>query len=225
MRSRTLRISAAEGGSEASSSSARAPEPTFQERTSRAPPGTVPRITSVEPPPTSTTPTVPSTGWPRVLVAPMKERRPSSSSLRTSTSTPAASPISLAACSPLARLAHRGGGDRADRLGAELARQADLGGDDLGDLLDLVGTDRSVVVDRLVDAGVGALLHHLFQLAVDRLRHEHARRIGADIYGGAEHPGGVLNIPRRLGSQSPALPQTRRTKPDERRPRTPGTAR
>ena len=37
MRSRTLRISDAEGGSEASSSSARTPEPTFQERTSWAP--------------------------------------------------------------------------------------------------------------------------------------------------------------------------------------------
>ena len=92
----------------------------------------------------------------------------------------------------IARLAHRGGRYRANRLGAELTRQADLGGDDLGDLLDLVGTDRSVVVDRLVDSGVGALLHHLFQLAVDRLRHEHARRIGADIYCGAEHPGGSL---------------------------------
>ena len=101
MRSRTLRISAADGGSEASSSSASTPEPTFQERTSWAPSWTLPRITSVEPPPTSTTPTGPETGWPRVLVAPMKERRPSSSSLRTSTSTPAALPISFAARSPL----------------------------------------------------------------------------------------------------------------------------
>ena len=39
MRSRTLRISAAEGGSEAISSSASTPEPTRQERTSRTPPG------------------------------------------------------------------------------------------------------------------------------------------------------------------------------------------
>ena len=39
MRSRTLRISAAEGGSEAISSSARTPEPTCQERTSWTPAG------------------------------------------------------------------------------------------------------------------------------------------------------------------------------------------
>ena len=54
----------------------------------------MPKITSEEPPPTSTTATVPSTGWPSDLVAPMKASRPSSSSLRTSTSTPAASSIS-----------------------------------------------------------------------------------------------------------------------------------
>ncbi len=101
MRSRTLRISAAEGGSEEISSSASTPEPTRQERTSLAPPGTVPRITSVEPPPTSTTPILPATGCPSVLVAPMKASRPSSSSLRTSTRTPAASPIAAAASSPL----------------------------------------------------------------------------------------------------------------------------
>ena len=62
MRSRTLRISAAEGGSEAISSSASTPEPTDQERTLSTPPGAVPRITSVDPPPTSTTPILPFTG-------------------------------------------------------------------------------------------------------------------------------------------------------------------
>ncbi len=93
MRSRTLRISDGEGGSRSSSSSASAPEPTGQERTASTPLPMVPRITSVEPPPTSTTPILPLTGCPSVLVAPMKERRPSSFSLRTSTSTPETSEI------------------------------------------------------------------------------------------------------------------------------------
>ena len=91
----------------------------------------------------------------------------------------------------VARLAHRGGRDRADRLGAELTRQADLGGDHLGDFLDLLGEDLAVSAERLVDPRVGALLHHLFQLPVDGLGDEHAGRIGADVYCGAEHPGGV----------------------------------
>src|SRR6266498_4175877 len=51
-------------------------------------------MTSEEPPPTSTTATFPSTGWLRDLVAPMNAKRPSSSSSRTSTSTPAISSIS-----------------------------------------------------------------------------------------------------------------------------------
>ena len=100
IRSRTLRISAAEGGSEQISSSASTPEPTLQERTFSTPPETLPRITSVEPPPTSTTPTFPSTGWPSVFVAPMKESRPSSSSLRMSTGTPEASAIFFATSFP-----------------------------------------------------------------------------------------------------------------------------
>ena len=110
-----------------------------QERTSSTPPGTVPRITSVEPPPTSTTPISPSTGWPSALVAPMKESRPSSSSLRISTvdaRPPRRSP--RATCVAVARLAHRRGRDGADRLGAELARQPHLGRDHLADLVDLL---------------------------------------------------------------------------------------
>ncbi len=51
-------------------------------------------MTSQEPPPTSTTAIVPFTGWPSDLVAPMNAKRPSSSSSRTSTSTPAISSIS-----------------------------------------------------------------------------------------------------------------------------------
>ena len=78
---------------------------------------------------------LPSTGWPSVLVAPMKESRPSSSSLRISTSTPGGLADRLRRPrSPLRGLAHRGGGDGADRLGAQLSRQPHLGGDDLGDL-------------------------------------------------------------------------------------------
>ncbi len=49
---------------------------------------------SDEPPPTSTTAISPSTGCPSAFVAPMKAKRPSSSSLRTSTSTPASRSIS-----------------------------------------------------------------------------------------------------------------------------------
>jgi hypothetical protein len=54
---------------------------------------------SDDPPPTSTTPISPSTGWPRVFVAPMKARRPSSSSLSTSTSRPHASAMRFATSS------------------------------------------------------------------------------------------------------------------------------
>ena len=101
MRSRVRRISAAEGGSEESSSSARLPEPTGQERTLLTPSETVPRITSVEPPPMSTTPISPSAGCPRPLVAPMKESRPSSSSGSTSIGTPAAAATASATSSQL----------------------------------------------------------------------------------------------------------------------------
>ena len=80
-------------------SSATAPEPILNERTTRTPPAKVPRMISEEPPPTSTTPISPSTGCPRVLVAPMNASRPSSSSLRISTSSPAAVAIRFAASS------------------------------------------------------------------------------------------------------------------------------
>ena len=122
---------------------------------------TVPRITSVEPPPTSTTPTLPATGWPSVLVAPMKESRPSSSSLRTSTGTPAASPIAAAASSPLAasrtqRWRRRGSSSapssRASRTWVETTSQTSS---------IFSAADRAVAVDRLVDPRVGPLLHHL----------------------------------------------------------------
>ena len=72
------------------------PEPIFQERTSWTPSATDPRMTSEEPPPTSTTAMLPSTAWPSDLVAPRKARRPSSSSSSTTTSTPACLEILLA---------------------------------------------------------------------------------------------------------------------------------
>ncbi len=55
----------------------------------------MPKITSEEPPPTSTTATVPSTGCPSDLVAPRKASRPSSSSLSTSTDSPASFSIAF----------------------------------------------------------------------------------------------------------------------------------
>ena len=230
MRSRTLRISAAEGGSEAISSSARTPEPTRQERTSSTPSETVPRIISVEPPPTSTTPIRPSTGWPRALVAPMKASRPSSSSLSTSTLTPAASPI---AAPPRRRWRPRGPPRwrRRGSLGPELARQPHLGGDDLADLLDLLGKDLPLLAERLVDPRIGPLLHHLLQLPIHRLRHEHARGVGADIYGGAEHRPVIHHVPKPPGSHTGPAPGSGRplasldAQPsDARRPRTRGRA-
>ena len=97
MSSRNARISDGEGGSFVRNSSAIAPEPILNERTWRTPPSIEPRMISEEPPPTSTTPISPSTGWPSVFVAPMNASRPSSSSPRTSTGTPATRPISAAA--------------------------------------------------------------------------------------------------------------------------------
>ena len=225
MRSRTLRISAAEGGSEEISSSARAPEPTRQERTSSAPPGTLPRITSVEPPPTSTTPIRPSTGWPRVLVAPMKESLPSSSSLQHVDPHPGRLADRRRHRLAVAGLADRRGRDRADLLGAELAGQPHLGGHHLADLIDLLRPDRPVAVERLVDPRVGALLHHLLQLPVDRLGDEHAGRVGADIYGSAEHRGGSppCSQTRRISTPGEGPACLRRS--GAKRPRTRGTAR
>ena len=92
------------------------------------------------------------------------------------------------------RLADRRGGDRADRLGAELLSEPDLGRDHLGDLVDLLGIDRAVVLRGLVDPRVGALLHHLPKLAVLRLGDEHAGRVGADVYRRAEHYQGICSI-------------------------------
>ncbi len=99
------------------------------------------------------------------------------------------------------RLADRRGRDRADRLGAELAGEADLSGDDLRYLGRLPLGDRPVAVERLADARIGPLLHHLLQLPVHWLRHEDARRVGPNIYGGAERHRLISHIPKRPGSQ------------------------
>ena len=89
----------------------------------RPPRRACPKITSEEPPPTSTTATVPSTGWPSDLVAPRKASRPSSSSLSTSTSTPGLLLDRLHDLVAVLGLADRGGGDDLDHLGAQLARR------------------------------------------------------------------------------------------------------
>ena len=71
----------------------RTARPTLKECTLRTPPLEVPSTISVEPPPTSTTPTSPFTTCPRVLVAPMNASRPSSWPRSTSTGTPHARSI------------------------------------------------------------------------------------------------------------------------------------
>jgi hypothetical protein len=91
------------------------------------------------------------------------------------------------------RLADRCRGDDADRLGLHLLGQPDLGGDDVGELGDLLGNDLPLPLRRLVDPGVGTLLHHLAELALLRLGYEHAGGVRADVDRRAEHQlrGGV----------------------------------
>ena len=66
-------------------------------------------------------------------------------------------------------------------------REANLGRDDVADLLDLLLGDRAVLEQALVDARIGALLHDLAQLPLLGLGDEHACRVGADVDRGAEH--------------------------------------
>ena len=123
--------------------------------------------------------------------------------------------------SPLRRLADRRGGDRADRLGAELARASRTWVATTSPTSSIFsGTIAPVVVERLVDPRVGPLLHHLLQLPVDRLGDEHARRVGADIYRGAEH-GPWIHV-RRRSDKPPAEPSSHLWtlhRPCSRRPR------
>ena len=79
------------------------------------------------------------------------------------------------------------GRDGADRLGAELLSEPDLGAHDLCGLGDLLVRDAAVALRVGADLRVGALLHHLAELALLRLGDEHARRVRADVDGRAEH--------------------------------------
>ena len=169
-------------------SSASDPEPILNEWTSRTPPSSVPRMISEEPPPTSTTPISPSTGWPRPLVAPMKASR-ALVVLAEDVDRKAGRRLDLGRdLLAVLGLADRGRRDDPDRLGAELLSEPNLGGDDVGDLGDLAGRDRAVLLLRaLDDPRVGALLHDLAELAFVGLGHEHASGIRADVDRGAEH--------------------------------------
>ena len=77
---------------------------------------------------------------------------------------PAASPIALRRLVAVLGLADRRRGDDPDRLGAELLGEPHLGRDDLGDLGDLLVGDPPLALRVLLEARVGALLHHLAQL-------------------------------------------------------------
>ncbi len=118
----------------------------------------------------------------------MKASRPSSWSLRISTGSPATRLDLLGRLLAVARLADRRRGDDPDRLGAELVGEPDLGRDDVGDLGDLLGGDRAVgVLDVAADLRVGALLHHLAELALVRLGDEDPGGVRTDIDRGAKH--------------------------------------
>ena len=135
MRSRTLRISAAEGGSEAISSSASTPEPTRQERTSSHAAGD-----GAEDHLGRAAADVDDADRPVDRVAERlgraDEGEPPLLLLAEDLDRDAGVLADLLGDSgAVARLAHRGGRHRADRLRAKLPREPHLGGDDLGDLV------------------------------------------------------------------------------------------
>jgi hypothetical protein len=84
-------------------------------------------------------------------------------------------------------LADRRGGDGADRLGAELAREPHLRGDDLDDLRDLLRGDRVVAAQALGDPREGALAQQLAQAPVGRLCDQQPGRVGTDVDAAADH--------------------------------------
>ena len=100
----------------------------------------------------------------------MNARRPSSWSLRTSTPIPHSRAIRPTISSRFVGLADRRRGHDPDRLGAELLGEANLRGDDVRHLGDLVVVDRPVVRGGPADLVVGPLLHHLAELALVRAR-------------------------------------------------------
>ena len=166
----------------------------------------------------------PSTGWPSVLVAPMKESLPSSSLAEDLDLDPGGRADRRRHLVAVGGLAHRRGRDRAD-LSAPSSRASRTWVATTSPTSSIFSRqDRAVVVERLVDPRVGALLHHLLQLAIDRLRDEHAGGVGADIDGSAEHPGLPRMFPdaRISSAGGSANAATRR---DARRPRTRGRAR
>ena len=120
-------------------------------------------------------------------MAPRKASRPSSSSLSTSTARPAVLLDRLHDLVAVLGLADRGRGDDLDHLGAHLLGQPHLGGDDLGDLGDLLVGDLAVLARVLADPGVGALLHHLAELSLLGLGDEQPGRVRADVDRRAEH--------------------------------------
>ena len=137
---RNFSSSSTDGGSERRYASARKPEPIRNEADQVTLPSGSPTAISVEPPPTSITAIVPSTGVVSVRVAPTKASRASSSPESTVIGMPARGlhgrgELVLA----VGGAADRGGGDGHDLLGADLARDPRLGGHDLRGLGDLLG--------------------------------------------------------------------------------------
>src|SRR4051795_3030392 len=229
MRSRTLRISAAEGGSEEISSSASTPEPTRQERTSPARRGRTRGSSRAGNPPGAAPPgenlARPAGNRPKDdlggAAANVDHADPTRGGMAERLRRPdECQPALLLVAENLdphpgrladrrggfvavGRLAHGRGRHRPNLPGAQLPSQPNLRSDNLGNLVDLLRQDRPVGVERLVDPRIRPLLHHLLQLPIDRLRDQDARRVGADIYGSAEHPG--------LSSMFPDVPDLNRT--------------
>ena len=169
------------------------PEPILNDWTERSPSVTLPTTTSEEPPPTSTTADL---ALDRVAqgLGRADERQATLLVLAQHLDLDARDAGDLGHdLGAVGRLADRRRGHGADRLGAHLLGEPDLGGDHLGDLGDLVGVDRPVVLRGLADPRVGALLHHLAKLALLRLGDEHAGGVRADVDRRAEHAVAILS--------------------------------
>ncbi len=117
----------------------------------------------------------------------MKASRPSSSSLRISTSTPAASPMRLAASSAFfaSRIAAVATIRIASAPSSSASRTCVATTSAISSIFSSV--IRALALRVLLEARVGALLHHLAQLSLLRLGNEHARGVRPDVDRGAEH--------------------------------------
>ena len=155
----------------------------------RTPSLRLPSTISVEPPPTSTTATSPSTTWPSVRVAPTNARRPSSCSLRISTGRPHARVISSTTSSRLA--ASRIAAVATMRIASASSSSASRTWVATASATSATfcGADRAVGTERLAQPGEGLLVHHAAQLAVIGLGDQHARGVRADVDRRAPHPG------------------------------------